>query len=264
MLDYDANSIVRVYNDAMITLPSDKPEVYTGVAAIRGMFNQLFTDLAGCTAKTEPKYLQAPVALPEENPNGQVFLVWQCQLAGFNYATDTFIMNGVKVAGQNIVVTQVARPGFASFQKPIGQQVQVQTSVSQDYKPTSVQMAWDNHFSAFGSKDVDKIMLDYDATSQIQVWRWADNNNTVYTGVDEIMGLFSGLFDTIGGNMVNAPIVEVVERDVEKSVFLVWNSPGAGITKATDTFIFGDDFKIKKQNIVSVTASTVSEAAVVV
>jgi len=37
---------------------------------------------------------------------------------------------------------------------------------------TVVAPAWDNHFSAFGAQDVDKIMLDYTEESQIVVYNW--------------------------------------------------------------------------------------------
>mmetsp|Transcript_61451 Transcript_61451/g.168761 ORF Transcript_61451/g.168761 Transcript_61451/m.168761 type:complete len:103 (-) Transcript_61451:500-808(-) len=62
------------------------------------------------------------------------------------------------------------------------------------YKPTSVQEAWDNHFEAFGSQNLDKIMLDYDEKSVLRCFCHSDGADDTFKGVEEIRGFFDGLF----------------------------------------------------------------------
>merc|ERR1719215_1894460 len=257
MLDYDDNSIVRLHNDETA---EKSPQVFKGHREIRDMFDNLFTDLAKCNGDGDNQ-LKAPLDQVREHPQGQVFLIWQCPLAGFNAATDTFIMDGAKIRGQNIVVSRdVVRiqpvSGFPSVSVADallsrGQQVR---SSQADYNPTTVQAAWDNHFSAFGGQDVDQIMLDYDEDSEISIWARSSESVTHYRGTAEIRELFTGLFKSLGSAPVNAPIEDVVDRPGEKSVFLVWSAPDAGFLKATDTFIFDKNFKIRRQNIVKSTS----------
>jgi len=65
------------------------------------------------------------------------------------------------------------------------------------YNQSSVQEVWDNHFSAFATFDVERIMLDYDETSKIATFNDVCFNNqthnegyTTYTGVTQIEGFF--------------------------------------------------------------------------
>ena len=46
------------------------------------------------------------------------------------------------------------------------------------YSPGSVQAAWDNHFSAFGEQDLDKIMLDYTEDSLLRLYDFTTSNKT--------------------------------------------------------------------------------------
>ena len=57
-----------------------------------------------------------------------------------------------------------------------------------------VQEAWDNHFEAFGSQNLDKIMLDYDETSVLRCFCHSDGADDTFKGVEEIRGFFDGLF----------------------------------------------------------------------
>merc|ERR1719382_552674 len=115
--------------------------------------------------------------------------------------------------------------------------------------PTSVQAAWDNHFSAFGKQDLDKIMLDYDETSVVRVWDNSMGQKTEYRGMAQVREMFSCLFADLSDlSTLKAPVVEV-EEDM-RHVFLVGECPGCGYNTATDTFLFGPDLKIKRQNIV--------------
>mmetsp|Transcript_67275 Transcript_67275/g.82434 ORF Transcript_67275/g.82434 Transcript_67275/m.82434 type:complete len:176 (-) Transcript_67275:14-541(-) len=117
------------------------------------------------------------------------------------------------------------------------------------YFPKSVQEAWDNHFDAFGKQDLEKIMLDYDQSSIAKVYNNADASKKEFTGLAGIRDMFTHLFEDLHDlKTLEAPVVEVDEPG--KTVFLVWKCPGCGFTTATDTFVFGPDFKIKRQNIV--------------
>lgn len=127
--------------------------------------------------------------------------------------------------------------------------VQPMTFAGTGYFPRSVQEAWDNHFDAFGKQDVEKIMLDYDQTSIAKVYNNADGSKKEYTGLPGIRDMFTQLFEDLPDlKTLEAPVVEVDEPG--KTVFLIWKCPGCGFNTATDTFVFGPDFKIKRQNIV--------------
>eukprot|EP00434_Breviolum_minutum_P028828 symbB.v1.2.025500.t2/scaffold2452.1/size150514/1 len=117
------------------------------------------------------------------------------------------------------------------------------------YFPKSVQEAWDNHFDAFGKQDVEKILLDYDQSSIAKVYNNVDGSKKEFTGIAGIREMFTELFGDLPDlKTLEAPIVEVDEPG--KTVFLIWKCPGCGFNTATDTFVFGPDFKIKRQNIV--------------
>lgn len=122
--------------------------------------------------------------------------------------------------------------------------------VVQGYRPTSVQAAWDNHFEAFGKQDLDQIMLDYDETSEARVWNNADAEpHQKFNGTTEIRAMFDNLFRNLPDlATLDAPVVDVDEAG--RTVFLVWHCAGCGYNTATDTFVYGPDFKIKRQNIV--------------
>jgi len=150
-----------------------------------------------------------------------------------------------KVKKQNIVVTEphaeckdTVAPPDAPAENPITK-------------------GWVNHFAAFGDKDVPKIMLDYTADSIIRIW---DNTGSVYSaheGLAEIEAMFTGLFAAIvaadngdgtdDSEGIKVPLISVTPQ--YNSVFLVWES--FSNPKATDTFIFDDDGKIIRQNIVT-------------
>merc|ERR1719188_1266950 len=109
--------------------------------------------------------------------------------------------------------------------------------------------ARDNHFEAFGKQDLDKIMLDYDETSVARVYDNTTGQKTEFRGTAMIRQMFTNLFaDLKDLATLDAPVVDV-EEDA-KQVFLIWKCPGCGYKTATDTFIFGPDFKIQRQNIV--------------
>ena len=128
--------------------------------------------------------------------------------------------------------------------------------------------AWDNHFSAFGKKDLKKIMLDYTEDSEVIVWDTKKNKKTSFKGLKGVKALFTDLFANLKDlSTLDAPLIEVQETAWPASccgefptgmVFLVWECPGCGYDKVTDTFIFCGD-KIMRQNIVVFTNDLVEE-----
>jgi len=137
------------------------------------------------------------------------------------------------------------------------------------YSPASVQEAWQNHLDAFVAQDVDKIALDYDEDSVLQIfydndWTRDGGRGTLeeFVGVDAIKGFFTALFSGLETADINVPAFKegggnpVVEGgDVNSAhVFLVWQAVNSGILKATDTFFWTKTFKVRKQNIVATVA----------
>merc|ERR1712232_264871 len=121
--------------------------------------------------------------------------------------------------------------------------------VKRQYAPSSVSDAWQNHFDAFGAQDLDKIMLDYDENSVVRIWNNVNEEKFEFKGTEAIRGMFADLFKDLSDlGTLAAPVVDV--EDDANQVFLVWKCPGCGYETATDTFIFGADKKISRQNIV--------------
>jgi len=148
------------------------------------------------------------------------------------------------------------------------------------YCPDSVQAAWNNHFAAFAEANLSRIMLDYDADSE--VWLFHDGNNcgtangpgavppdmteglVEFKGVDAIRGMFTDLFAQLApGEVTNVGpwiylggggAVALEGNGQDANVFLTWRTTGlTGENKldyATDTFTFKPNRKIAKQNIV--------------
>ena len=113
---------------------------------------------------------------------------------------------------------------------------------------STVTAAWDNHFSAFGGQDLEKILLDYTDESEVIVWDTKTGTRSDFKGLAGVKDLFTGLFAKLSDlSTLAAPLIEVQESS--GMVFLVWEYPGCGYQKVTDTFIFKGD-KILRQNIV--------------
>lgn len=123
------------------------------------------------------------------------------------------------------------------------------SAAASSYFPMSVQQAWDNHFGAFGAKSLDKIMLDYDETSIVRVYENQTGKLTEYVGTARIREFFANTFAMLPDMTTLEAPVSIVD-DEHRQVFLVWKCPGCGVNWANDTFIFGPDFKIKRQNVV--------------
>ncbi|CAE7895244.1 casB, partial [Symbiodinium microadriaticum] len=143
----------------------------------------------------------------------------------------------------------VAKAGSVAAAAPGGSVAGSAPVAAPYYFARSVQAAWDNHFEAFGKQDLDKIMLDYDDTSIAKVYNNKDGSKSEFVGKVQIRNMFTDLFADLSNlDTLKAPVVDVDEAG--KTVFLVWECPGCGYHTATDTFVFGPDNKIKRQNIV--------------
>jgi len=284
MLDYDEASIVSIWNaaqtDAVNCKHGDvencKPAAeHKGMDSIRVLFDGLFNGLQGCTEEGISDGLGAKfeVVEPTTSAPGSVFLVWECKKAGYNKATDTFVFDGVKIRKQNIVIETKLNVVSQGLGHPVSFS---QGPRAQDYKPDTVQKAWDNHFAAFrkgaeGNVDdphteaLDMIMKDYIESSVVHMATYEEGATEIpdlkpHKGLKDIRDMFKGLFFGEIDNNCNlgTPLVEVTGKDGgdAKQVFLVWRIPASKFKWATDTFIFDEDFKIIKQNIVAVQAPT--------
>jgi len=79
------------------------------------------------------------------------------------------------------------------------------------YTPKSVQEAWDNHFGAFGAKDMDKILLDYNEESVITLFNATTKNKDVFKGVQGAKNLFEEVIMRSCGKFVYITFVMFTE-----------------------------------------------------
>merc|ERR1719253_127430 len=130
---------------------------------------------------------------------------------------------------------------------------------AQAYKADSVKAAWDNHFSAFGAQDVDKILLDYDDKSVLKAFNHTDGKLESCTGLAEIKQFFENLFKVLSDTSgLAAPVIEPTEDPAQ--TYLIWSCPTSGIVSATDTFIFDESFIVRRQNIAYTTGDPAAAA----
>lgn len=256
LADYDDTSIIDVYNDAC---PEGKQKVmsYTGKTEIKAFFKYLFTTLGingSNIALPEftgraPNPIVEPSAMDDFSlpPTSNVFLVWSAVGQGITHATETFTWKkGGMVKKQNIVVTEDGATDecVATGVIPVGAEGPITDG-------------WTNHFDAFGSKNVTKILLDYNAASIIRIWDNTLRQFSEHKGLTAIETMFEGLFKAIkdadngdgtaDSEGIKVPVVSNTPQ--HNSVFLVWES--FSNPKATDTFIFDDAGIIVRQNIVT-------------
>jgi len=235
--DYTEKSIITVYNQV-----DGSQTVFTGLDGVKKCFAGLFKSLFDMSD------IKAPIQVVKEASDsepGSVFLIWSAAKSGYLEATDTFVFDADgKITTQNVVVT---------YQNPTGEKSGLEPTVVVPTGDGPVHDAWDNHFSAFGAHDVDKILKDYTDKSTITVYNQVDGSQSVFEGLDGVKDCFIGLFDSLFDmSDVKAPIQVVKEaRGSESgSVFLIWSAAASGYKTATDTFIFDGSGKILRQNVV--------------
>merc|ERR1711994_772773 len=111
---------------------------------------------------------------------------------------------------------------------------------------------------------LDKIMKDHTAESLIEFAEVAKDTTAVpkpvqFKGLAPIRKMFDDLFEKITDDCnFETPLMEVTgdgDSKAAKQVFFVWEAKASGYKYATATFVFDDNFKITKQNIVAVMAA---------
>jgi hypothetical protein len=121
----------------------------------------------------------------------------------------------------------------------------------------SVHSAWENHFAAFNSQDVEQIALDYTDESVIRIFDHSTDKVDVYSGIDGAKKFFTCLFAKLNDlSSLDAPSLIISEE--KKYVSLAWKCPSSGVIAAHDVFLFDRYGKIKRQNIAYHSAPTLS------
>lgn len=197
-------------------------------------------------AGTAPQQMYSYVA-PQQEPGVSA------GTGGIVYAAPQISSNYTGV--RTVQVHAVQRPSFPAIPSMVAY-----PGMPVSYMPTTVAQAWENHFQAFEKQDLDKIMLDYDEASVARIYDWTKGAETIFTGTAEIRACFAGLFAQLTDrSTMAAPVCQVEENP--KTVFLCWKCPSSGILSATDTFIFGANYKVQRQNIVLTSAAPPASAA---
>merc|ERR1712084_102267 len=94
-----------------------------------------------------------------------------------------------KVLEQNVVVY---------YQDP--RSTDPNSDIAAEVVPTgsgAVHDAWSNHFAAFGTHNVSRILLDYTEDSTVTVYNHVDRSKTVYRGMSGVEDCFRGLFASL-------------------------------------------------------------------
>jgi len=268
MLDYDDESVLAVFNDAC-TSTTGEYATYTG-QEIKGFFESLFARLGSPqgvngTLNVPAFSADGTVANPVVEPTtgldatANVFLVWSSVGEGVGPTTDSFMWKaGYKIMKQNIVTTEAS-------QCTTGAARVAQKRTERRLKDSAkIEAAWTNHLDSFGGQNLTTIMEDYLETSIIRVFDFNGVQYSAHTGLTEIRTMFAALFAAINAAADDdgATGVEVRQLEVEavyNSVFLVWKS--FSHPKATDTFLFDDEGKIVRQNIVVTTKTSAAAQA---
>jgi hypothetical protein len=133
--------------------------------------------------------------------------------------------------------------GVTMFQKIItGLAFASALQVSTTALSQSTEEVWQHHIEAWESRSLDEIAQDYSERSILIL------NNQVFTGSDQIKGVFSQLFKIFnsGKNRIDTPVLR------DRFVYITWNfTPDKrGEFFGTDTFVI-EDGKIILQTIAS-------------
>lgn len=95
----------------------------------------------------------------------------------------------------------------------------------------------EHHLDAFGTQDLDAVMIDYDDDSTVIT------NMGTFSGLDEIRELFSGLFEEFDHPEATVNVEETIIHD--DFAYLLWN----GETPENDYEFCTDTFHIPEETI---------------
>ena len=133
------------------------------------------------------------------------------------------ILELVRVWPQNTVWTYSADKQVAPYRKGKSKDEIVINRVSQtpakkvpdikkDYKAATVEAAWDNHFAAFGSQDVTRIMQDYTEKSVLKAFDHTTGMLLTAKGLAQITQFFVDLFEVLSDpSALAAPVIRIME-----------------------------------------------------
>jgi len=128
------------------------------------------------------------------------------------------------------------------------------------YQPASLEEAWSNHISSLKDRDVPSILRDYDDGSIVRVYNVATMNGQAdleeHQGLEQIQKFFEGLFSSIGEYEANfdkfTKVGSIAYNGDEvlgaHQVLHIWNTDD-NVKRATSTFIYDNNFKIRRQNL---------------
>jgi len=211
------------------------------------MFDELFAQIGEAAVAAPHLHVEEGT---EMGP-GTVFLVWEAPEAmpSIARAVDGFIFDDDNmIVSQYIYVTE-----SLEFARRARRRLQEEGSeaMPESGMMTPVAASWDNHFNAFGAQDVSMILEDYTEDSAVQVFQEDTQTVDYFYGLAGVEELFTNLFaDLWSYDTLAAPQLTVVE-DYPGSVFLIWETPEVGVTRAADVFAFSRDGKIYRQYIYS-------------
>lgn len=112
----------------------------------------------------------------------------------------------------------------------------------------STQKAWDTHAAAWRSQNIEDIMLDYTEASIMRVFSDGAGPFEI-AGLAAIRGTFEGIFAALANVTDYEDVLQEVDDD-HQVVDWVWQAPSKGYKQAHETFIFDENLKIIRQNVV--------------
>jgi ketosteroid isomerase-like protein len=231
LVDYSDRSVVAVYS-----MQAGQQYVFKGLLAIEACFQGLCGVLSDLTT-----FDTLVSDVDERQTIGSAFRAWTCPSSGIELASDTFLLDEAqKISMETLVLwaTDIVLPvDMAGLSTSIG------------LSDGPVRDVWNNHVSAFGAKDVDRVLLDYTDDSLVVVFDKQSGTKTVFSGLSGVKELFIGLFtDLIDLSELGVPFIQVTEEP--GSVFLIWKCPSSNVSSATDTVFVDEHAKIKYQTVV--------------
>jgi len=243
--EMNVSKILLDYTEASTIIVSDVTtgvnNVFTGLAGVQKCFEALFGYLQ--TNGGFPESLVVPDATVEKD---QVFLIWKAVASGITQGTDTFITDADgKFAIQTVTL-------WTAADKPLltGESTDLNAAMAAD---SEEQKHWNNHLDAFGTGDIEKMVLDYNADAQIIEWDFAaeeGKEKSVYTGEAGVRELFPKYFGWAGACTTALDVALPVIHVAPGFIYLHVEFGCAGIPKWTDTFLIDDAGMIKRQNII--------------